>query len=104
MAANFDLFLQDNDLLIDGQAGDFLIAVSDDQHIMDNIAAFPGWWKEDPADGVGVFAYQNSSGQLQVLGRIVKQQLQADGYQCNNPLITQSPDGELILQPNAIKS
>jgi hypothetical protein len=90
-------------LYIDPLTGDLQIGESDEQHIMDTIAAFPGWWKENPADGVGIFAYENSSGQQQVLARNIKQQLQSDGYQCNNPIITQSANGGLIIDPNATK-
>lgn len=44
MAANQDIALMHNDLLI--RNGDFVIGESDEQHIMDTINAFPGWWKE----------------------------------------------------------
>lgn len=104
MATSRDLFLNGNDLYIDPIAGDFIIADSDEQHVTDTLAAFPGWWKEEPADGVGVFAYQNSSGQQQILARSIKQQLQSDGYQCNNAVVTQSSSGLLTIQPNAIKA
>jgi hypothetical protein len=100
MTPRYDFLLIDNDLYIDPNTGDFVIAQSDEQHVQDTIAAFPGWWKQYPADGVGVFAYQNSSGQQQVLARIMIQQLQSDGYQCNNPVITQAPDGILTINPN----
>jgi len=101
--ANYDLLLVGNDLYIDVSAGDFDIAVADVQHVQDTIAAFPGWWKQNPADGVGIFAYGNSAGQNQVLARNIIQQLQADNYQCNNPIITQSADGTLIINPNVIQ-
>lgn len=104
MAVNQDIYLLGDDLYIDPVTGDFIISVSDVQHVQDNIIAFPGWWKENPQDGVGIFAYQKSSGQQQVLSRVIKQQLQADGYQCTNPVVTQMPDGTLNVQPNAIKS
>lgn len=103
MAANNDLFLIGNDLYIDPFAGDFIIEVSDSQHVQDTITAYPGWWKESPADGVGIFGYQNSSGKQQVLSSSIKKQLQSDGYQCNNPIITQGANGLLKVQPNAIK-
>jgi hypothetical protein len=101
--ANYDHLLVGNDLYIDTNAGDFVVAQSDVQHVQDTIAAFPGWWKQNPADGVGIFAYQNSSGQNQVLGRNVIQQLQSDNYQCNNPIITQAPDGTLTINPNVLQ-
>ncbi len=100
MTPRYDLVLVGNDLYIDPEQGDFVIGLSDEQHVQDTISAFPGWWKQNPADGVGVFAYQNSSGQNQVLARVMIQQLQADGYQCNNPVITQTPAGKLTIDPN----
>lgn len=104
MATSRDLFLVGNDLYIDPIAGDFVIADSDVQHVTDTLAAFPGWWKENPADGVGIFAYENSSGQEQILARIIKQQLQSDGYQCNNAVVTQDASGLLTIQPNAARA
>ena len=52
---NQDFALSANDLYISN--GDFAISESDNQHIADTLNAFPGWWKENPADGIGVFAY-----------------------------------------------
>ncbi|MEB0262293.1 hypothetical protein [Mucilaginibacter sp. 10I4] len=100
MAVRYDLFLVGNDLYIDPNLGDFDIQVSDVQHVQDTISAFPGWWKQNPPDGVGVFAYQNSSGQNQILARNMVQQLQSDNYQCNNPIIKQLPNGSLNINPN----
>lgn len=98
---NYDISLLGNDLRI--QNGDFIIGESDQQHIADTINAFPGWWKQFPADGVGVLRYLRSSGQQQKLCQEVKLQLQADGYQVNNPQAIFNPDGTLIVNPNATK-
>lgn len=103
MALNYDIALQQNDAYIDPGTGDFLIVASDEQHIIDTINAFPGWWKENPSDGVGLFQYENSSGQEQILQRVIKIQLQSDGYQVSNPIVRRDSSGELIVQPNAIK-
>ena len=89
-----------DDLYIDPVTGDFAIALSDEQHIKDNINAFPGWWKQYPADGVGAMQYLGSAGQVQALARAIKLQLQADGYQVNNPKISYS-GGQLIINPDA---
>lgn len=67
--------------------GDFVIGASDEQHIVDTINAFPGWWKQFPADGVGIKAYQNSSGQEQKLAGAIKQQLQNDNYNLSIPTV-----------------
>lgn len=96
MASNQDIMLSGNDLLITG--GDFGIGISDPQHIADTMNAFPGWWKENPADGVGVFQYLNSSGQEQQLKRSVIIQMQADGYTAS-PDVTINSAGQIIINP-----
>ena len=100
MAESFDIRLQDNDLLISG--GDLVVGASDMQHIEDTINAFPGWWKEHPKDGVGIFAYMNSSGRQQELARKIKLELQSDGYNVERPIIDISQDG-IKVNPNATK-
>jgi hypothetical protein len=97
---NQDFALQDNDIYITG--GDLAIAESDTQHIADTINAFPGWWKETPADGVGVFAYLNSAGQEQALKRSIQIQLTADGYKVTNPQVSVSAGGQITVNPNAV--
>lgn len=101
MASNLDIALFQNDLQI--QDGDFVIGESDQQHVADTINAFPGWWKEFPADGVGVFAYLNSAGQEQTLARSIKINLTSDGYIVNNPSIQTSEAGLLTVNPNATR-
>ena len=101
MARNFDLALKNNDLLI--QDGDFVITESDQQHIIDTINAFPGWWKEFPADGVGILRYLRSSGEEQRLCRDVKIQLTSDGYQVGNPKAV-TVNERLTLDPDARKA
>lgn len=103
--ANYDFKLVpdvngNDDLFIDPETGDFVIAASDEQHIEDTIRAFPGWWKQYPADGVGVRSYVGSSGQAQALSRNIKIQLQADGYTVNNPQIS-FVGGQLLINPDA---
>lgn len=98
-AASQDIALQGNDLYT--ELGDFAIMQSDEQHVSDTLASFPSWWKENPADGVGMLQYINSSGQEQVLGRSVKIQLQSDGYKVSNPSIVVDSSGLLNVNPNA---
>lgn len=102
---NFDFVLAPDgnghdDLYIDPQTGDFVIGPSDEQHIQDTINAYPGWWKQYPADGVGVRDYLNSTRQTQSLSRAIKMQLQADGYSVGNPSI-QFSNGKLTINPDA---
>lgn len=74
---------------------------SDIQHVEDTINAEPGWWKENPADGVGIRSYLNSSGQEQILKRAISVQLRSDLYQVENPSVKFSTDGKLVINPNA---
>lgn len=97
--ANQDFGLQNNDLYI--VDGDLAIVESDAQHVADTLNAFPGWWKENPADGVGVFQYLNSAGQEQALRRSIKINLQSDGYTVNNPEVKVNSDGLFEINPNA---
>ena len=91
---------EDGDLLIAN--GDFVLADSDSMHIEDTIIAHPGWWKQYPADGVGISYYLNATGQEQVLARSIKLQLESDGYQVDNPEIS-FIDDKLTINPNAIR-
>lgn len=95
---NQDFALKNNDLLCIN--GDIAIAESDVQHIEDTINAFPGWWKNNPADGVGIFQYVNSSGQEQTIKRSIMLNLQSDGYSVSNPFVEVS-NGTITIQPNA---
>lgn len=97
--ANQDIALQGNDILI--LNGDLAIAESDNQHIADTLNSFPGWWKEYPADGVGVFGYFNSAGQEQTLKRSIQIQLTSDGYKVSNPQVSVSASGQMTVNPNA---
>jgi hypothetical protein len=97
---NQDFALSNNEISI--KNGDFVISESDNQHIADTLNAFPGWWKENPADGVGVFAYNNSAGQEQTLKRAIQIQLTSDGYKVSNPQISTDSNGELTINPNAV--
>jgi hypothetical protein len=99
MASNYDIFLKNNDCGIDG--GDFINAASDDQHIIDTINAFPGWWKQNPADGIGIAAWQKGAAQIQELSKQLRLQLTSDGYTLTAPTVVLSPDGQFIITPNA---
>lgn len=95
-----DIGLFNNDLFIED--GDLSIMESDVQHVSDTIAAFPGWWKENAPDGVGILQYSNGAGIEQELNRSMKIQLSGDGYRMTEAGIF-STDGRLILNPNAEK-
>ena len=103
MATNYDIALTNNDLFF-SRDGDFLVAESDRQHIIDSINAFPGWWKENPLDGVGLMAYTKASASVQQLSRKIKIELEADGYKVENPEVYFDEAGQLIVNPNAKKT
>ena len=61
---------------------------SDIKHIEAVIQSTPGTYKENPSMGVGINNYLNSSGAEQEVSRKVIIELNADLYQCNNPLVS----------------
>lgn len=93
-----DIQLLDNDLVI--QNGDFVVDASDEQHIQDTINAFPGWWKQNPLDGVGIGSWRYSPANVQAMTKAIKLNLQADGYICS-PTITLDASGKMIIVTNA---
>lgn len=96
MVNRIDLQLDNNTILI--QNNDFVLVESDDQHVVDTINACPGWWKENPTDGVAIIAYLKGKGIEQELSRKMKLNLQSDNY-ISSPSI--SYDGNtLIINPN----
>ncbi len=96
-----DIALYLNDLFI--QDGDFAVSLSDQQHVQDTIAAFPGWWKQNPTDGVGILQYINSTGQEQTIERSIKIQLSSDGYSVSSTGIEIDSSGNLTITPDATK-
>ena len=97
MPAYQDFLLDaDGDLLI--QNGDFIIGLSDEDHMQDLIESFVGWWKEYPAVGVGIKQYQASAGQEQVIERNIKLQLQGDGYDIAIVRVTSTSDSKFNIQ------
>lgn len=81
--------------------GDIAISESDQQHVIDTIRAYPGWWKEFPNDGVGIGDYSKSAGGAAKLSRKLKVELLKDGYTVSNPVIEFGTDGKLNIYPNA---
>jgi hypothetical protein len=70
---------------------------------MDTIAAFPGWWKENPPDGVGLFSYLHSAGKDAALKRSIKINLLSDGYRSDAVSVINDIAGNLKIIPNAEK-
>lgn len=96
---NQDFALSSSDLYMVG--GDIAISQSDVQHIDDTINAFPGWWKNNPPDGVGIFQYLNGINQEQTIKRSLMINLQSDGYVVSNPDVSTDSSGKLNITPNA---
>ena len=82
-----DLIQDNGDLLI--QNGDFVIGLSDEQHVSDIIYSAPNWWKEYPQLGVNIQLYLSGSGIGDELNRDLKLQLISDGYSVSKANITQ---------------
>lgn len=93
-----------HDILIDVVDNDIQWVASDVQHVEDTINAAPGWWKENPSDGVNIRAYLNSDGKAQVLSRSISVQLQSDLYIVTNPQVVFDANGRLYINPNATLS
>ena len=81
--------------------GDFAIGISDQQHIQDTLTAYKGWWKQYPADGVGLYSYINGSVNTQLLAQQIKVQLQLDGYKVSPLPEVAFIDRKLVVNPNA---
>lgn len=94
-----DLKITDNDVVFENN--DFKIAFSDEQHVIDTINAFPGWWKEDPLDGVGVPLFLGSTNTDIVLIREIKVQLDSDGYNTTQTQIVRDTRDTVTIYPNA---
>lgn len=97
--ANRDIKTVNNDIVWEN--GDLSFMDSDEQHIIDTINAYTGWWKEFPTDGVGVGLYQNSAGAQQQLSRKIKIELEKDNYKVSNPILEFDSSGNLNIYPNA---
>jgi hypothetical protein len=82
MAAQ-DIKIEDNDLFIDSNTGDFAVAFSDTQHVQDIINSWAGWWKEFPTLGVGLKQYLGRSGGIQLTKRAISIHLNSDGYRAD---------------------
>jgi len=93
-----DLKQIDNDIVFENN--DLAIDYSDNQHIQDTINAFQGWWKEYPADGVGIQAYLNAPLTELLLKQNIRSQLESDGYKAN-PIIYQDYKGTTNIDPQA---
>jgi hypothetical protein len=83
-----DILLDDDgDLLIVND--DFRIGLSDEQHIEDILISYPGEYKQSPLCGVNIRRAINGSIDG-VVRRDVRLNLEADGYQVNNIVFTES--------------
>ena len=97
MANRTDIKLIDNDLIITDN--DLVLVDSDDQHIADTINGAPGWWKENPSDGVGIMKYLKGRSVQQELSRSIQLNLQSDGYN-SRPIVDFDKSGKLIIDTN----
>ncbi len=85
---------EDNDLKIEN--GDFVIGLSDMQHVEHILVAHPGEYKEQPQLGIGIESYLKTTGKEQKLKRAIRVQLGFDGYK--NPKIDLSDNLKLSIK------
>ena len=97
MTYRVDTQLNNNDLVVFNN--DFILAQSDEQHIIDTINACPGWWKENPTDGVAIVSYLKGRGVEQALERSMKLNLISDGYDAS-PSASYDSNGQIVIQTN----
>lgn len=93
----------DNDLYINPNTGDFMIAPSDNQHIEDILSSEPGWWKEFVLVGASLRRLLKAKFNTQTVESTIKQQLEADGYQAGRPQISINANGNATIRPNATR-
>lgn len=91
----------DDDLYFDPIIGDFVFVPSDNQHILDICAAYPGWWKNSPSTGAGIRTLLKAKFDINAVESAIKQQLEADGYQVGRPLVNITTNGKATITPNA---
>lgn len=98
---NQDYLQDDNgDILI--QNGDFIIGLSDNQHIEDIFQEFQGERKQFPFSGVGILSSLNAADVQGTINR-AKAQLQAAGYQVDLLDIYVDSSSKLRIEfPNGI--
>lgn len=83
-----------DDVFINPNTGDFLVADSDTQHVKDIVNAWVGWWKEYPTLGVGAKRFLGGSGGIQRLKSRVQVALKADGYKAQKVTVV---NGQLYV-------
>src|ERR1039458_1917519 len=94
-----DFIQKNNDIVIDVNTGDFDIGASDNQHITDILSSKPGWWPEFLNVGGAIQFQVKAKANPQQIENTIKQQCEADGYQCSRPQVTVAPNGNGIIKP-----
>ncbi len=83
---DLQLISLEGDILI--KNGDFVIGNGDTQNIHDIIHDAPGEWHQWPNVGVNIFYYLNSPIEKTNLVQQASKQLQSDGFQTQNMILT----------------
>lgn len=73
--------LTDKENIMIIQEGDFVVDLSEEQHLEAILISEKGQWKESPQVGVGIVSRVNSSGLIDGLEREVMTQLQLDSWE-----------------------
>jgi hypothetical protein len=95
-----DLGLENNDIIISN--GDLTIVFSDQQHVIDTMNAYKGWWKEHPLDGVAIQQFLGAPNGDEVLIREIKVELNKDGYATSEIRIDRTNKDDITIYPNAV--
>lgn len=98
MPVRFDFDFTDD--LVFSADGDLSLVESDNEHVKDTVSAYPGEWKENHDDGVGIRDYLGAS-DFQEAAKKMRIQLESDGYVVNNPTVSKNDAGGYEINPNA---
>lgn len=72
-------FIQDSDGDLKIENNDIVIGPSNNQHVLDVMAAVPGWFKKFPLVGFNPYQYLNGKTSITAINQQAKIQLVADG-------------------------
>lgn len=96
--ARFDIKLKNSD--VDISSGDIRFDASDTHHVKDTMISAPGWWIDNPQDGVNILQELNGPPNIQEKTKKIKLQLMADRY-TSRPLIESDAAGKMVINPRA---
>lgn len=91
----------DDDLYFNPILGDFEFVPSDNQHILDILRSYPGYWKRVPGIGAGIGSLLKAKINVVTVENKTKTQLESDSYQVGRPVLSVDRNGRAIISPKA---